>query len=396
MGNFWNMTINFMNQCWDKAIEYLTKLNLWIPLSAVLLAGAVLVAIVLILAICGCALRKRLVPNWLIWTYFTFATIIVFAHTGNDLETLVANLEIPVLVVLLCYVLRVLFSRRSRYTYVEKNVYARELAKGRVYVVKADGEIVDEKKQTAREIKKAKKAAKNVKAEQAVEEVVEQENTNQNVAVNVETEAVSNEKELAEKASAAEAEAARLAVEEEAARAAREQEQAARETIRVEQVKTEPVKRVDKDDFLNVRTTRAEAPQSTVNFTSINLPNVQPIPDKSYEPMREPTIVTTPVSQRIPDLKIPTSSVNRSTITTSRPTTMTSNVASTTTTVTPNRTVMTEVKTTPSSTTTSSMYNPRIVKTTTTTTTTTNNTAPHSTDDIMAAIERLRASMKKN
>ena len=385
------MTIKFMNQCWDKAIEYLTKLNLWIPLSAVLLAGAVLVAIVLILAICGCALRKRLVPNWLIWTYFTFATIIVFAHTGNDLAALVANLEIPVLVVLLCYVLGILIRRRPRYTYVEKSVYARELAKGRVCIVKADGEVVDEK--AAREIKKAEKAAKKAKAEQAVEEVVEQKNTNQNVAVNVESEVASNEKELAEKAAAAEA--ARLAVAEEAARAAREQEQAARETVRQEPVKVEPVKRVDKNDFLNVRTTRAEAPQSTVNFTSINLPNVQPIPDKSYEPMREPTIVTTPVSQRIPDLKFPTTSVNRTTVTTSRPTTMTSNVARTSTTVTPNRTVTTEVKTTPSSTTTSS-YGPRIVKTTTTTTTTTNNTKPHSTDDIMAAIERLRASMKKN
>ncbi len=382
------MTIKFMNQCWDKAIEYLTKLNLWIPLSAVLLAGAVLVAIVLILAICGCALRKRLVPNWLIWTYFTFATIIIFAHTGNDLAALVTNLEIPVLVVLLCYVLRVLFSRRPRYTYVEKEVYERLLAKGRVYVVKPNGETVDEKKVTAREMRKTEKSAKKIETEQTVEEVVEQENTNQEVTTNVQDEVVANEKELTEKTITAETEHLSTAEE-----IVPEQENV-REIVAQESVKVEPV-RVDKSDFLNVRTTRTEAPQSTVNFTSINLPNVQPIPDKSYEPMREPTIVTTPVSQRIPDLKFPTTSVNRTTVTTSRPTTMTSNVARTSATVTPNRTVTTEVKTTPSSTTTSS-YGPRIVKTTTTTTTTTNNTTPHSTDDIMAAIERLRASMKKN
>ena len=139
-----------MDNIWDLTIEYLAKVNNWIPLVAVLFAGLGLIGVVLILAITGCALRKRLVPNWLIWTYFTFATVIIFAHTGNNLAAVVEAMEVPVLVVLVCYILRTLFYRRPRYTYVREEVYARELAKGRV--VKNETAVAADNQMSAREI----------------------------------------------------------------------------------------------------------------------------------------------------------------------------------------------------------------------------------------------------
>ncbi len=416
MNKIWDTIVNFMNLCWDKTLDFLSGLNAWIPLAAVLIAGIGLVAIVLVLALCGCAVRKCLIPHWLIWTYFAFAVIIIFAHTGNNLAAIVADIEIPFLIVLVCYILRALFRRRPRYTYVEKTVYARELAKGRVYCVNNDLTNNDAKNNESREIKrnnKKSKAEKEVKSLESHDEKV------------VENEIVPNEAEIAKRE--ADAEAAKLAAAEQAAReaheqekaqreaelAAREAEQAARENIRQES------SRVDKNDFYNVRTTKTEVPQTTTTFTTVDLPNVQPIPDKTYEPTREPTIVTKPVSQRMPDLKIPNSTIQlrSSNAAVSRPSVTTTTMSA------PNRTVSTQTRTTPTTTNAyTSMYNPRIVKTTTTTTTTntdrldavtnsrtvngnttgsttvkvtTNGATPNSTDDIMAAIERLRASMKK-
>ena len=129
-----------MDKIWDTTIDFLAKINSWIPLVAVLWAGIGLVGIVLILAITGCIMRKRLVPQWLIWTYFAFAAIIIFAQAEGSLFTVVKNLELPLLVVLLCYILRLLFYRRPRYTYVKEAVYARAVAKGRVVTVKDDAD----------------------------------------------------------------------------------------------------------------------------------------------------------------------------------------------------------------------------------------------------------------
>lgn len=357
----------FLNQLWDTSLDALAKINAWIPLSAVLLAGIGLVAIVLILSVCGCVLRKRLVPNWLIWTYFTFATIIIFAHTGNDLAAVVAAMEIPVLVVLLCYVLRTLFFRRPRYVYVKQEVYAREVAKRKQPVV-AD---VDSE---AREVKLNKK----VKGEKEVTETIEK-------VVDAKTEQDEAVRE-AEKAAQA-AEEAKLVRAEQAARIARENEKAAlnaelaaREAERVaqekaereanRQVKTETVKRIDKNDFYTAKTAGTPMSQATSGAT-VDMPTVNPIPDKVYEPMREPTIVAKPVSQTIPGLKIggTNSQIRYSTTTTARPTTSSP----------------------------ASSFNRATTTNTTSykTTTANNGTAPHSTEDIMAAIARLRASMKK-
>lgn len=424
MKNFWDMTVKFMNNIWDKTIELLGRLNAWIPLSAVLLAGLGLVAVVLILAICGCVLRKRLVPHWLIWTYFTFAVIIIFAHTGNDLAAVVAALEIPVLIVLICYVLYLLFRRRPRYTYVETNVYARQLAKGQVYRVAADGETIVEEKPAKKEkkAKKNKKESKDAGANEIEFNLAEEQESAKEedniVVVDHVDEMRAVEKAEAEKVAAAE-KAAREAREKEKEQERKIAEMSARETVRpsvTPVAKEEPVRRVDKTDFLTARTVRPNLTSSTAT-TNVDLPTVNPIPDKTYEPMREPTIVTKPISQTIPGLKMTGSSntTSRYSSSFSRPTT--------TTTSRPSSFGSTRPTTTTSSTnnTFSSMYNPRIVKTTTTTvnttpssttsssfnrsasssattvksgsTTTTANT--HSTEDIMAAIERLRNSMKK-
>ena len=437
MKDFWNMVVNFMNQCWDKSLDFLSRLNAWIPLSAVLIAGAGLVALVLILALCGCAVRKCLIPHWLIWTYFAFAVIIIFAHTGNNLAAIVSAIEIPFLIVLVCYILRTLFRRRPRYTYVEKTVYARELAKGRVYCVKNGLKNQNVKNDEVKELKEIKKVDKKLESEVAQvseteshteleSEVAQVSETESHTEAVVEDEIVSNDVEIAKME--ADAEAAKLAAAEQAAREAHEQEKAQRAAElaaqEAEQAAREAIRqqsnRVDKNDFYNVKTVKTEAPQTTSAFTTIDLPNVQPIPDKSYEPTREPTIVTKPVSQRIPDLQIPqtpvqsrlsNTSVSRSTAGANfnRPTVTTTTGAA-------------QAKTTSTTNAFTSMYNPRIVKTTTTTATTNNSplssvttnrtvnsnpvsstttkvtsngTTPHSTDDIMAAIERLRASMKK-
>lgn len=371
-----------MDKIWDLTIEYLAKVNNWIPLVAVLFAGLGLIGVVLILAITGCALRKRLVPNWLIWTYFAFATIIIFAHTGNNLAAVVEAMEVPVLVVLVCYILRTLFYRRPRYTYVREEVYARELAKGRV--VKNETAVAADNQNSAREIEVLNQDEKIIATEKNEEKVAD-----------VKEEIVLPEDKIETKADEAENDLA-----------------AAFATVEKEEVKAvEPVtKRIDKNDFFTARSTATTTP-------TLDLPVVEPIPDKSYQPVREPLISTTPISERIPDLKM-ASAFNRTTTTTTRPvSTTTTSTARPTTTF--NRPATTSTATA-SSNAFSSMYGPRVIKTTTTTTTTTNpnsssstvnttrtvngnttnsttttTTTPHSTQDIMAAIERLRASMKK-
>lgn len=398
MKKFWNTIIDGMDQVWDETIEFLGKLNSWIPLSAVLIAGFGLLGVVLVLAICGCILRKRLVPHWLIWTYFTFATIIIFAHTGNNLAAIVEAIEIPVLVVLLCYILLLLFRRRPRYVYVEKEVYARQLAKGCVYQVGADGQIVKEQD---------KRVKKNQHQEQPAREVekIEKESTTEN-ETGVHEEKVDAEEvdEIIEHESEMKAaEVAKLAAAEEAARVAREAEkaaerkaaeQAARETFSMptteeEPVKQEPVKRVDKTDFLTARTVRPNLTSSTATAT-VDLPTVNPIPGKSYEPMREPTIVTKPISQTIPGLKVTGSSSSTSRFSTAtRPTATTTARTTTFTTTRPTTSTYSSLSSRPTTTTT-------LNRTTTSTVSKTPTTSTNrSTEDIMAAIERLRNSMKK-
>ncbi|MBO4823149.1 MAG: hypothetical protein J5580_01095 [Clostridia bacterium] len=380
MNKIWNTMVDAMDQLWDKTIRLLAKLNTWIPLSAVLIAGLGLLSVVLILAICGCVLRKRLVPHWLIWTYFTFAIIIIMAHTGNNLAAIVEAVEIPVLIILCCYILLLLFRRRPRYVYVEKNVYERQLAKGRVYQVSADGQVMEKQDKKNKKNKKDA-AAREVEYELETESVVETSEEKADAKVGNE---INEQKTAAFEVE--KVEAAKLAAAEEAARAAREAEKVAeRKTaeqavraMETNQREIEPVKRVDKNDFLTARTVRPTMTSSTATVT-VDLPTVNPIPDKSYEPTREPTIVTRPISQTIPGLKMTGSSTttrysstaNRPTITTAaRPSTYTI-TRPTTTTSTFNRTTSSTASKTPTTSTT------------------------RSTDDIMAAIERLRNSMKK-
>lgn len=397
MKKFWDMTVNFMDQCWNQTVGFLAKVNSWIPLSMVMLAGMCLLAVVLILAICGCVKRKRLVPNWLIWTYFTFAVIVIIAHVGNDLSAIIEAVEIPVLVVLLSYILLFLFRRRARYTYVEKQVYLRELAKGRVCQVEDENQN-DDNQDDAIEMKPAKQNKKE--KQQAVEEVVAEEN--ENVTEEVVEEIDMRAKEKAER----EAEAAKLAAAEKAAREAREAEKeaerkaaekAARETFSMPvKEKEEPVKRVDKNDFLTARAARPTMTSSTATAT-VDLPTVNPIPDKTYEPMREPTIVTKPISQTIPGLKMTGTTTTSRFSTTTRPTTTTttSRPTSFTTTRPTTTSSFSSMSSRPSATTTSTFN--RTTSSSTTTKTPTGNTATNtrSTEDIMAAIERLRNSMKK-
>ena len=466
-----------MDKIWDISLEYLTKINLWIPLVAVLWAGIGLVAVTLILAITGCALRKRLVPQWLIWTYFIASTIVIFAQSGNNIFTVVANMEIPCLVVLLCYLFRLVFYRRPRYTYVEQAVYARELAKGRVVepndatndnvdkndkndnvenaennddnnareveniiVVETNQAQNDEKdkaiaisrkeqrkaEKAAREYEKAAREAERAAREAEEKAAAEKERAEREIAA---------AKKAAQAKAAAEVEAAEKAARAAEERAAAEKEKAAREIAAAKKAAAEKV-------------AQANAKTTTTSTATFDLPVVEPIPDKTYTATSEPTITVTPVSETMPDLKMPNTTIQLrynntvsrpaprpATSTTTRPasttTTATLTTRPTTTTVTttsPNRVVTTETTTTPVNAYTQ-MYNPRIVKTTTTTTTTTtntnsntlnavsatrtvngnttgaaaikatatsnNSTSPRSTEDIMAAIERLRASMKK-
>lgn len=493
-----------MDEIWDKTIDFFAKINSWIPLVAVLWAGIGLVGIVLILSITGCIMRKRLVPQWLLWTYFAFATIIIFAQAEGSLFAVVANLEVPLLVVLLCYILRLFFYRRPRYKYVKETVYAREIAKGRAVVeeeadnaevieepVADEGnEITDERVVNKKEQRKAEKAAKaaakeNEKAEReaaiAAEKAAKEQAEAEKVAAleaakaaklakkaadeeakaaaaQAEREAeerakAEQERAAAEKAAARasekaarEAEAAKRAVAEraEAMREAEEaKRQAAMEREAAERAAREAAAAKAAAERAKAAAERAKAQAAAAESSTFDLPVVEPIPGKTYEPTREPTIVTRPVSETMPDLKMPNTTIrltNQTTRTVSpRPVTTTPSATrtmtatsitsrpttTTTTTVSPNRTVTTETTTTPLNAYTS-MYNPRVVKTTTTTTTTTTNTntntlnavsatrtvngnttgatairatstngTPSSTKDIMSAIERLRLSMKK-
>lgn len=450
-------------------MDFLGKINAWIPLVAVLFAGAGLVAVVLILAVTGCALRKRLVPQWLIWTYFIFSTMVIFAHDGSDLATVVADMEIPCLVVLLCYLFRTLFYRRPRYTYVEHTVYARAVAKGRAVAEKtADDEndnVKDEpvddvdnddnddndanEKDKAKDEELAISRKEQRKAEKAAREYEKAAREAERVAREAEEKAAAEKeraereiaaaKQAAEAKAAAEVEAAEKAAREAEAKAAAEKEKAAAEKERAAREIAAAKKAAAEKVAQN---------NATTTTSTFALPVVEPIPDKTYVATSEPTITVTPVSETMPELKMPNTNIqlryntSSTTRTTSSPrpvttgTTRTATVSSlttrptttTTTTVSPNRTVTTETTTTPLNAYTA-MYNPRVVKTTTTTTTTTTNTnsntlnavsatrtvngkttgaaaikatstsststTPRSTEDIMAAIERLRANMKK-
>lgn len=401
-----------MDKFWDMTIDFLAKINTWIPLATVLWAGLGLIGVVLILAIAGCALRKRLVPQCLIWIYFIFATLIIFAQADGNIFTVVENMEVPCLVVLICYLLRLVFYRRPRYTYVERAVYAREIDK--TPVAKEIKEEKEQKEDTAREVETT------VVEEIKINEVITDENQAE----------VKEDKE-----------------------ADQEKNQAAEEKTKVETKVEVEDKQEDKEE-------KKEVAEKAEENTTVDMPVVEPIPDKTYEAPREPGIVTTPVSETIPELKSTIATASRPSTTVARPSTTVARPsasslssanrssassmlaarsnATASTTANLNRPATT---TTSASTTAArpnafaSMYNPRMVKTTTTTTTTTttntntsantlnatassssvratsglatgvNRTAsatttstpknPRSTDDIMAAIARLRASMKK-
>ena len=227
-----------MDKIWDITIDFLGKINTWIPLVAVLWAGIGLVGVVLILAITGCALRKRLVPNWLIWTYFIFASIIIFAQADNDIFTVVKHIEVPFLVVLLCYVLRSLFYRRPRYAYSERMVCVREIDKTRP--VKT--ETVVESETIVR------------KMEEPVLAETENDDANE-VKFELETEA-------------------------------NEENQTAVEEVK-EEVKVDEA--VAEADNAETKTTESVVAETTTETNSVDLPVVEPIPDKAYEPAPEPT-----------------------------------------------------------------------------------------------------------
>jgi len=365
-----------MDKFWNMTVDFLAKINTWIPLVTVLWAGIGLIGVVLILAITGYVLRKRLVQQWLIWTYFIFATIIIFAQADGDIFTVVAHMEVPSLVVLLCYFLRLVFYRRPRYTYLERTVCVREI--DNTPVAKAVN-VVEKNEDSAREV------------ENTVIEEVKVSETNAEIKDEVIADNVEIEKNTKEDTQTTEEETEEKVIEEK------------------------------------------EEKTSTVE-----MPVVEPIPDKTYEAPREAGIVTVPVSETLPELK--------TTVTASRSTTATvptrstgassSLLASRSATITNSTTATRPATTTSTSSTTTtrpnafaSIYNPRTIKTTTTTTSTTTNVSsgalnasssvsrttnglatgvnrtttsstasaknPRSTDDIMAAIARLRASMKK-
>ncbi|MCQ2381761.1 MAG: hypothetical protein MJ054_00470 [Clostridia bacterium] len=388
MNKYWDITVNFMDKTWDQTLALLSKINNWIPLSMVLFAGFCLLGVVLILAICSCATRKCLVPNWLIWMYFTFATIVIFAHVGNDIVAVVEAIEIPVLVVLLCYVLRVLFCRRSRCCASEKKVTEKQIESNLKNL---------DKETKSREIETIKENATELSFTQAVEE---------------------------------------QAVQEALRKAEEEKEEAKSETV--ELVTAEPAfEDSSKNETENLFTEELSSNESSdsaskneevVNTVednqAVTLPTVNPIPDKVYQPAPEPTIVVKPVSETVPTVNTNTANTSRTTTTSTksylgntstsrsnsfttntsvRPTTSstitrtttlnrpTSSISRPVTTSTLNRSTTTSSFTRPVATNTSSSTTVK----TTTTTTSTNSTTPRSTEDIMAAIERLRASMKK-
>lgn len=359
-----------MEKIWDITVEYLAKINQWIPLVSILWAGIGLIGVVLILAITGAFMRKRLVPQWLIWTYFTFSTIIIFAHAGNDIFTVVADWEIPCLVVLVCYILRLLICRRPRYTYVEKTVLSREV-KGK----KQSNPIVNEIETAEKQISDEKENV--VVAEANIEPEMVEEKTTENAVEDVK--AVEEDKD----------------------------EENSESDLPFNFDEGEEIT-TNSNPFANDE----EEKETTSTF---ELPAVEPIPDKVYEPTREPAIVTTPISERMPELKSQTlnstarpvnNSINTTrstTFTTSRPANTTTNnsftsmynpkivkttTTSTTTTTTPRSSFTTS---------TSSSFNPSRANanTTSTTKTTSSSSTTRSTEDILAAIERLRASMKK-
>lgn len=364
MDKFWNMTVNF-----------LSKVNTMIPLDAVLWAGVGLIGIVLILAITGCVLRKRLVPNWLIWTYFIFASMVIFAQSGNNMSTVVANLEIPFLAVLISYVLRLAFYRRPRYTYTTRSVTVREIDRTRP--VK---EVVEIKSDAVVEAVNPVTATEDDSLEVSTEIIEEQKDENEV------DETVNNESE-----SESESEAEAKAEDEDEVEVETNAETEADKTA------TETVKEDDK------------VVEEKVEEKPAELPAVEPIPAKA-EPVVEPVVepvrpATRPMSSSFSTIGSafgarPTATTSSTTVA-SRPTTTTTSATtrplssysslygsrlSGTTTTRPTTTVS---RTTTSSTTSN------ISATRPTGLGTANAKTPRSTDDIMAAIERLRASMKK-
>ena len=357
-----------MDKIWNITIDFLAKVNTFIPLVAVLWAGLGLIGIVLILAITGCVLRKRLVPNWLMWTYFIFASIIIFAQANNDIFTVVENIEIPFLVVLVCYVLRSVFYRRPRYTFSTRSITVREIDKSRP----VKNAVVEENPSSALEVEKVdlEPAKENEDLILQTEEVAEEkvEDTLDEVEAEAEKEESSESEEVAAEVATEEKETATEAAKEEVVEVA-------------EKVEMPEVKPVAKPV----------------------MPNVQPAPAPAPTPVR-PSVrpATTGYATSSTTSSFARPSATTSSFAASRPTTTTTTTSATSTTSRPLGSY-------------SSLYGSRLGNTTTTTrptaTTTTssatsslnrpaglgtaNAKTPRSTDDIMAAIERLRASMKK-
>lgn len=363
-----------MDKIWNITIDFLAKVNTFIPLVAVLWAGLGLIGIVLILAITGCVLRKRLVPNWLMWTYFIFASIIIFAQANNDIFTVVENIEIPFLVVLVCYVLRSVFYRRPRYTFSTRSITVREIDKSRP----VKNAVVEENPSSALEVEKVdlEPAKENEDLILQTEEVAEEkvEDTLDEVEAEAEKEESSESEEVAAEVATEEKEA----VEETVTEAAKEEVVESEEKVEMPEVKpiAEPV-----------------------------MPNIQPAPAPAPAPTPvRPTVrpATTGYATSSITSSFARPSATTSSFAASRPTTTTTTTSTTSTTSRPLGSY-------------SSLYGSRLGNTTTTTrptpTTTTssatsslnrpaglgtaNAKTPRSTDDIMAAIERLRASMKK-
>ena len=357
-----------MDKFWNITIDFLAKVNTFIPLVAVLWAGIGLIGVVLILAITGCVLRKRLVPNWLMWTYFIFASIIIFAQANNDIFTVVENIEIPFLVVLVCYVLRSVFYRRPRYTFSTRSITVREIDKSRP----VKNAVVEENPSSALEVEKVdlEPAKENEDLISQTEEVAEEkvEDTLDEVEAETEKEESSESEEVATEVATEGKETATEAAKEEVVEVA-------------EKVEMPEVKPVAKPV----------------------MPNVQPAPAPAPTPVR-PSVrpATTGYATTSTTSSFARPSATTSSFATSRPTTTTTTTSATSTTSRPLGSY-------------SSLYGSRLGNTTTTTrptaTTTTssatsslnrpaglgtaNAKTPRSTDDIMAAIERLRASMKK-
>lgn len=218
-------------------MDFLQMVNQFIPLDAVWIAGVALAGVVLVLAVLGCILRHQLVPHWLIWLYFTFAVIIVWAQDAVTLDNVLAYMEFPILVVLVCYILRCLFRRKPRYVYVPAHVYERRIAPKLAKV--SDTEETDD---TTVKEKKVTKTVKTTVTEKAPDEI--------------------------------------------------------------EATVTETQSIVD------------------------TLPTVEPMQPKTYEPVREPEVITTPLIENLPDVPAtPTPVAPRPTpMPAARPTTTTTTV----------------------------------------------------------------------